>query len=130
MKKVSCPVDGCNYSGPRSSVVGHYSGKQDDDHSGGYYHAQEVVPGDPPEDFDGNQSQTMSDDPKDDDSTEDNPAFDGPDADPPDGQVCTDCGNQLLEPGDEFSYSGSQMRVDEGEYVCVNCGLIYNEDEL
>jgi len=42
---VDCPADGCDYSGPKSSVLGHYSGKRDDAHTGGYLEAKEMIDG-------------------------------------------------------------------------------------
>jgi len=39
----TCPVDGCEYSGLKDSVLGHYSGKQDDAHSGGYADAKHAL---------------------------------------------------------------------------------------
>jgi hypothetical protein len=38
---VTCPADGCDYDGFRSRVLGHYSGSQDDAHSGGYQVAKD-----------------------------------------------------------------------------------------
>lgn len=46
---VICPAEGCDYDGMRSSVVAHYSGKQDDAHAGGYYAARDLVDGGDPE---------------------------------------------------------------------------------
>lgn len=43
---LTCPADGCDYSGVQSSVLGHYSGKQDESHSGGYQHAKTLLNGD------------------------------------------------------------------------------------
>jgi len=42
-EKVTCPADGCDYSGVQTSVLGHYSGRQDDAHSGGYQHAKTLL---------------------------------------------------------------------------------------
>jgi len=42
---VECPADGCSYSGVKSSVLGHYSGKQDDAHAGGYQDAKQMLDG-------------------------------------------------------------------------------------
>lgn len=39
----TCPADGCEYSGLKDSVLGHYSGKQDDAHSGGYADAKRAL---------------------------------------------------------------------------------------
>lgn len=38
-----CPADGCEYTGVKSSVLGHYSGKQDEAHSGGYADAKRAL---------------------------------------------------------------------------------------
>lgn len=38
---IECPADGCDYTNLRTSVLAHYSGKQDDTHKGGYLKAQE-----------------------------------------------------------------------------------------
>lgn len=40
---VTCPVDGCGYTGPRKSVIAHYSGKPGDEHPGGYFDAREKI---------------------------------------------------------------------------------------
>jgi len=40
---VTCPANGCEYSGAKSSVLGHYSGMRDDAHAGGYRRAKEIV---------------------------------------------------------------------------------------
>jgi hypothetical protein len=42
---VTCPADGCDYEGFRSSVLGHYSGRQDDAHAGGYQKAKTLLDG-------------------------------------------------------------------------------------
>lgn len=39
----TCPADGCSFTGPKSSVLGHYSGKQDDAHDGGYPYAKQQL---------------------------------------------------------------------------------------
>jgi hypothetical protein len=40
---VECPVEGCDYSGPQKSVLGHYSGKSDGLHPGGYQKAKTLL---------------------------------------------------------------------------------------
>jgi hypothetical protein len=40
---VECPADGCDYEGLRDSVLGHYSGKPDDAHRGGYARARSLL---------------------------------------------------------------------------------------
>jgi len=40
---VTCPAEGCEYSGAKSSVLGHYSGMRDDAHTGGYRRAKEII---------------------------------------------------------------------------------------
>ena len=40
---VECPADGCDYTGPEQSVIGHYSGSRDDAHQGGYGYAQAII---------------------------------------------------------------------------------------
>jgi len=40
-----CPADGCEYTGLKDSVLGHYSGKQDDSHNGGYAYARQQLEG-------------------------------------------------------------------------------------
>lgn len=40
---ITCPAEGCDYTGPKSSVLGHYSGKRDDDHPGGYERAKTLL---------------------------------------------------------------------------------------
>ena len=40
---VTCPADGCDYEGVRSSVLAHYSGKRDPAHEGGYNRARTLI---------------------------------------------------------------------------------------
>ena len=40
---VTCPADGCDYEGVRSSVLAHYSGKRDPAHDGGYNRARTLI---------------------------------------------------------------------------------------
>lgn len=40
---VTCPADDCDYTGPKSSVLGHYSGKTDGLHPGGYGKAKALL---------------------------------------------------------------------------------------
>lgn len=44
----SCPVEGCDYGPlPKSSVLGHYSGKNDGEHPGGYQKAKDLLSSEP-----------------------------------------------------------------------------------
>lgn len=72
MNTYTCPAEGCDYEGAKKSVGAHYSGKQDDDHEGGYLRAQELL-----EDADPSGEVTVDESPKPDDSTHD-PAGDDP----------------------------------------------------
>lgn len=40
---VTCPADGCEYEGLHGSVCAHYSGKKDENHSGGYEKAKGLI---------------------------------------------------------------------------------------
>lgn len=39
---VDCPAPGCDYSGSKTSVKGHWGGKQDDTHQGPFHEAYEA----------------------------------------------------------------------------------------
>jgi len=45
-KEVTCPAEGCDYTGVQSSVLGHYSGTQDDAHAGGYKTGRDLLEAD------------------------------------------------------------------------------------
>ena len=49
-KIVNCPVEGCDYSGVKKSVLGHYSGKSDGLHPGGYQKAKDLLSSEPQSD--------------------------------------------------------------------------------
>jgi hypothetical protein len=38
-----CPAEGCDYTNVKSGVLGHYSGKRDDAHAGGYEKAKQLL---------------------------------------------------------------------------------------
>jgi len=83
-KEVTCPAEGCDYTGVQSSVLGHYSGTQDDAHAGGYKTGRDLLEAD---------STT---------TTSENPVFGDidPDADPDPERLPGDSGDSE-EPGVE-----------------------------
>lgn len=40
---LECPVDGCDYTGSKEAVKGHWGGKQDGDHTGAWHEAFEAA---------------------------------------------------------------------------------------
>jgi len=42
---VECPANGCDFTGLPSAVAGHYGGKRDDAHAGGYQTALDMLDG-------------------------------------------------------------------------------------
>jgi DNA-directed RNA polymerase subunit RPC12/RpoP len=109
-KLVSCPVDGCDYTGPHKSVLGHYSGKSDGLHPGGYQKAKSVLetdsePSSEPE----SDPETQPEPESTTDRVAENPTFGSADPRPE------------PEPDPEPSEQ-SQDDSPEGEYVCLSCG--------
>jgi len=116
-----CPVDGCEYTGVKSSVQAHYSGKQDEQHAGGYERARMIIdgqaePADPtPSDTDETPSEPDTPD------TSDSPVHDHPPVES--GQsggtnaACPHC-------GDSLGVTEAQARelIDQGKDTCGNCG--------
>ena len=115
---VSCPVEGCDYSGPRKSVLGHYSGKSDGLHPGGYQKAKDLLSSKPettaepePEPQQPNtepQSKPQSE-------ATDNPTFGS--AEPsPEPQPASQPSQQPQQ------QQTQQQETQQGEYVCLDCG--------
>jgi len=131
-----CPADGCNYTGMKRSVAAHYSGSQDDAHSGGYERAM-ILLEDTETDTDGAQtdSETTETDGGDD------PLFGSggsqTDREPdrnndPDELQCPECGGEVVdftayESGQYHEVNGQNVFV-RGDYVCSSChGWFVNE---
>lgn len=136
---VECPADGCDYSGFRSSVLGHYSGKQDEAHRGGYQKAKELVDsteGTPPEPSQSRErnergTQASASDPK--PAGGDNPVMGN--ETPPNRQkrtknshdepTCPRCGGEVVDftqftTGEYHEVNGNNVYV-RGDYVCSDC---------
>lgn len=141
MEIYECPADGCDYEGVRESVLGHYSGKPDERHDGGYHDAKQQL---------ADSQETQTPDP--DDASEPNPA-DGDENgnephrttpnsdpvlgdDPPDvstpTSTCPDCGShdhfdpkQILR-GDYQLDDDEQTLLREHDHVCADCGEVFD----
>lgn len=130
--EVECPVEGCDYSGLRDSVLGHYSGSRDGNHSGGYFVAEQRVP-----------RQTDSQDQEQSSTSESNPIMTQPtsqesETEKPDEvsetkntnqesePVCPECSGEVVDftaydSGEYHNVNGSDLFV-RGDYVCTECG--------
>lgn len=131
---IVCPAEGCDYSGLPSSVLAHYSGKQDDVHAGGYLKAQQRIAGAEPA---GGSDAEPEAGPEAGSKPDENPIMG--DADPdgpqnggepveagggtPDG--CPDCGAELV---DYRSYAtgqvheiGESSHYVRGDFLCSGC---------
>jgi DNA-directed RNA polymerase subunit RPC12/RpoP len=142
-KIVSCPVDGCDYSGPHKSVLGHYSGKSDGLHPGGYQKAKSLLETD-------SEPASEPDEPESDpkpeataDRVAENPTFgsadprpepepqsepsEQPQDDSPEGEyVCLSCGGEVYDftsydSGKMYEINGHSIMV-AGDYQCSQCG--------
>jgi hypothetical protein len=96
---VTCPADGCDYDGFRSSVLGHYSGRQDDAHAGGYQKAKTMLDG---EDTATETAETTEDTPQSDTSSSPVMGNADPDAttEPDTEHVELPCGHESYDPGE------------------------------
>jgi hypothetical protein len=130
---VACPAEDCSYGPkPRKSVVGHYSGKNDGRHPGGYQKAQQVVPqpgGGPEHDADQPPAEEPGRDPRSDaepssagqSTTQQSPS--SPQGDPTEGSA-----EPFREPQQSQGRQPRQQRgrqdLREGaeEPVCLRCG--------
>jgi len=136
----SCPAEGCDYGPlPLQSVCGHYGGKTDGAHAGGYEVCRRMLA----DDASGS---------KDKDSTGDSPsgagtqpagARDGlpevppaPDADGGGGEsehACPRCGSETdaVEPGTPFvTDDGQSGTTDAGDRWCDDCGGVVDGSEV
>ena len=130
---IECPASGCEYTGVRTSVLAHYSGKQDDVHKGGYLKAQERMEnadvigtvdsddGDEIEDSDG-KNPIMGDGPDKPVSGFDTGSETDTDADP----ICPSCSGDLVDyrqyaDGQYHEINGSNHYV-RGDFLCTGCG--------
>jgi len=128
----TCPVEGCDYDGPKNSVASHYSGKTDGDHTGGYERAQTMLENQAPAD-------TVEDESPEDGSDDggDSPGGglqfpENPDAgadDDADG--CPSCGGPLsgVPEGQLFeTEDGRRGRTEGTEQHCERCGILVEPD--
>jgi DNA-directed RNA polymerase subunit RPC12/RpoP len=144
-KLVSCPVDGCDYTGPHKSVLGHYSGKSDGLHPGGYQKAKSLLETDsePASEPDEPESDPQEEPESTTESTGSNPTFGSaeprpepePDSQPsqqpsddsPEGEyVCLSCGGEVYDFSDYesakmYEINGHSIMV-AGDYQCSQCG--------
>ena len=107
---VTCPAEGCDYTGVQSSVLGHYSGTQDDAHAGGYKTGRDLLETD---------STT---------TTSENPVFGDidPDADPDPEPDTSD--NVELPCGCD-SYDPSDAPDPPYKITCPDCGQSWRVTE-
>lgn len=66
-------------------------------------------------------------------SSTENPAMQGPPSESDSGTsgtTCPECGGSLKEPGETFTVQGEQWEMDDGEYGCLDCDLLYSEGEV
>lgn len=88
---IQCPVEGCEYEGVKDSVLGHYSGKRDDDHPGGYEHAKTLFDDD---------SSPQTDSNEDPEPSNENPTMGNADPEPSEPQDNTfelECGHESID---------------------------------
>jgi hypothetical protein len=133
---ITCPAEGCEYTGLPSSVLAHYSGKQDDQHVGGYFKAQQKIAGaEPAGGADAEpeagpeagskpaENPIMGDaNPKGPPNATDDSAGDR--GERPDG--CPDCDGELVDyreyaTGEYHTIDGRDHYV-QGDYLCTACG--------
>lgn len=111
---ITCPADGCDYSGPKSSVLGHYSGKQDEAHRGGYEHAKTLLNDGTSQPAETPSVTTQS-------TGGDNPVHDHPPRES--GQQggenvdCPHCADSL-----GVTEEQARQLIDDGHDTCGNCG--------
>lgn len=138
-----CPADGCDYTGGEHSVAGHYSGKRDDKHSGGYERAimkmeNETKPDETKSNSDGSESAENGDNSG---SNGENSDTVGEGLGIPDSEgggsggdlpeSCPDCGGDLheLPEGTAFRLDNGQSGLtDEGDAACVDCEALVTAD--
>lgn len=111
MKIVECPADGCTFDGARESVLGHYSGKQDEAHSGGYQDAKQMLD----DSADGGSDTTPSKAPE-------NPVVDGvkPSSDPAGSEPGSQTDVEL--PCGHESFSKDEAPDPPFVVTCSTCG--------
>lgn len=117
---VTCPAEGCDYDGFKSSVLGHYSGRQDDAHAGGYQKAKTLLDS-------GDTTQETTETAETDDSTDtsDSPVMG--DADP-DATTEPDTEGVELPCGHE-SYNASEAPDPPFAVSCSECGNAWKVQE-
>jgi len=104
---ITCPAKGCDYNGLKKSVLGHYSGKQDDAHAGGYEKAKQLLNGD----TEATETSTETSD----SSGGSNPTMGNGETEPDDNGVELPCGHEKHYP-DEAEHE-PPYRV-----TCESCG--------
>jgi len=119
MKEYDCPADGCDYSGHREKVLGHYSGKQDEAHSGGYHDAKQMLS----DSADGGIDNTPDDSPA---EGSQNPIVDGGQPSSPEpsseDEVELPCGHE--------SFSEEDAPEPPFEATCETCDEDFGVSEL
>jgi len=125
-----CPVEGCDYDGPKNSVASHYSGKSDDAHSGGYERAQTLLENQAPDDTVEDESPDAGSDDGGDSPGGGLQFPENPDADTDDG--CPNCGQPMtaVPEGQLFeTEDGRRGRTEGTEQHCERCGVLVEPPE-
>jgi hypothetical protein len=122
---ISCPADGCDYSGLRESVLGHYSGKQDSAHQGGYQKAKTMLEGDTDATETTESTDTDTDDTPDDTNTRDSPVMG--DANPEQAAQSSSDGVEL--PCGHESYDPGEAPSAPFAVSCSECGKAWEVQE-
>jgi len=149
---VTCPAEGCDEEGVKSSIAGHYSGSQDDRHSGGYERALFLIDSDSTAATESTESPGAETDAAEDvDPTADTdqasasgagglgiPSPSSTDGESDDSETtqdepesCPDCGGDLrvLPEGTAFRLEdGRQGVTDSDDAACVDCGALVTAD--
>lgn len=130
-----CPADGCDYSGPKRSVLGHYSGKQDDAHAGGYADAKQQLGGAQEQSTEGGYSTTEPAEPQ-------FPSGEGSNQEAGGNNLfgaCPACGSDdNAVPADKaitlYQRHGVELKpghraaLQESDCACLKCGKAYTTE--
>jgi len=119
---VECPAEECEYTGTAESVCGHYGGKRDEKHSGGYEVARRKI------DYEQSDSDPRPRGSNPIMSNADSEKTTESDSEEADSEelLCLECGGELVDftqytNGEYHEVQGSNVYV-RGDYVCADCG--------
>jgi hypothetical protein len=128
---VECPADGCDYTGLAESVKGHYSGKQDGEHSGGWDTAEDLL--------DETETESDSTDSGGSSTEANSPTFpeaEGNRSEDPQTvaetvDMCPECesGTQDIPAGTVAKTDNhGRVRTEAGDRYCADCDVIVTSD--